>query len=141
MLTELNLREGMRIIDIFGTDHDLTKLHVRVILIVGWACFLGSWIINLGYYKFHPSSVASDFKKKNEIFILGQKTKVPWQKVTEDGEKDPEANKFEMTDGSLQEEGAKENIADKMKDMSSLQVPESKLTENGDKPSHCPPAV
>ena len=136
VVTEVNLREGMRIIDIYGTDHDLTKLHVRVILVVGWACFLGSWIINLGYYMFHPSSVASDFKKKNEIFILG-KTKVLWQKVTEDGEKDPEANKFEMNDGPLQEE----YVADKMKDMSSPQVPESKLIENGDKPSYCPPAV
>ena len=47
----------MTIKDIYGNDHNLKPHHVRVMLGVGWACFLGSWLINIAYYKFHPSAV------------------------------------------------------------------------------------
>ena len=51
--------------DIYGNYHNLTPHHVRVMLGVGWACFLGSWLINIAYYKFHPSAV--------EMFSLSDK--------------------------------------------------------------------
>ena len=65
--TELNIveRRTIKIKDIYGNDHDLTPHHVRVMLVVGWACFLGSWLINIAYYKFHPSAV--------EMFSLSDK--------------------------------------------------------------------
>ena len=73
VLTELNLREGMKIIDTYGNDHPLTPHQVRVMLAVGWACFLGSWLVNVAYYKFHPSAVdmTSLFGKK-KLYVFGR---------------------------------------------------------------------
>ena len=53
--------------DIYGNDHYLTPHHVRVMLGVGWACFLGSWLINIAYYKFHPSAVEFELSRSEEI--------------------------------------------------------------------------
>ena len=73
VLTELNLREGMKIIDTYGNDHPLTPHQVRVMLAVGWACFLGSWLVNIAYYKFHPSSVdVFSSQDKMELYVLGE---------------------------------------------------------------------
>ena len=59
----------MIIKDIYGNVHHLTQNHVRVMVGVGWACFLGSWIINIAYYKFHPSSV--DLSEKKKLYVFG----------------------------------------------------------------------
>ena len=73
VLTELNLREGMKFIDTYGNDHPLTPHQVRVMLAVGWACFLGSWLVNIAYYKFHPSSVdVFSPQDKMELYVLGE---------------------------------------------------------------------
>ena len=81
--TGLNIREGMTIKDIDGIDHDLTPHHVHVMLGVGWACFLGSWLINIAYYKVHPSAVdVFSFSNKRKLYVFGRdvfssKTKEP----------------------------------------------------------------
>ena len=63
----------MTIKDIKGKDHDLTPHHVLVMLKVGWACFLGSWLINIAYYKFHPSAVEiSALSDKRKLYIFGR---------------------------------------------------------------------
>ena len=73
----------MTIKDIYGNAHDLTPHHVRVMLGVGWACFLGSWLINIAYYKFHPSAVdVFSFSNKRKLYVFGRdvfssKTKEP----------------------------------------------------------------
>ena len=77
--TELNIEEGMKIRDIYGNDkdingndHDLTPHHVHVMLAVGWASYLGSWIINIAYYKFHPSAVEFQLSRsKSKLFMFG----------------------------------------------------------------------
>ena len=51
-----------------GKEHDLSQLQVIIMLAVGWACFLGSWLTNIAYYSFHPSAV--------EIFSLSEKMKL-----------------------------------------------------------------
>ena len=62
----------MIIKDIYGNDHDLTQHNVRVMVGVGWACFLGSWIFNIAYYKFHPSSVdLFSFSEKKKFYVFG----------------------------------------------------------------------
>ena len=62
----------MTIKDIYGNAHDLTPHHVRVMLGVGWACFLGSWLINIAYYKFHPSAVdVFSFSDKKKLYVFG----------------------------------------------------------------------
>ena len=86
VLTELNLREGMKIIDTYGNDHPLTPHQVRVMLAVGWACFLGSWLVNVAYYKFHPSSVdVFSLHDKKELYVLGEN--VFSERITEDVER------------------------------------------------------
>ena len=63
----------MKIKDIYGKDHDLTPHHVGVMLGVGWACFLGSWLINIAYYKFHPSAVdVFSLSDKGKLYVFGR---------------------------------------------------------------------
>ena len=64
----------MTIKDIYGNAHDLTPLNVHVMLGVGWASFLGSWLINIVYYKFHPSAVEMDPRsdEKKTLFVFGR---------------------------------------------------------------------
>ena len=63
----------VKIKDIYGSDHDLTPHHVHVMLGVGWACFLGSWLINIAYYKFHPSAVEMNpFSDKRKLYMFGR---------------------------------------------------------------------
>ena len=66
----------MTINDIYGNDYDLKPYHVHVMLGVGWACFLGSWLINIAYYKVHPSAVEvfslSVFSDKKKLFMFGR---------------------------------------------------------------------
>ena len=63
----------MTIKDIYGNEHELTPHHVHVMLGVGWACFLGSWLVNIAYYKFHPSAVeVFSLSDKKKLFIFGR---------------------------------------------------------------------
>ena len=97
VLTELNLREGMRIIDIYGNDHPLTPHQVRVMLAVGWACFLGSWLVNVAYYKFHPSSVdVFSLHDKKELYVLGEN--VFSERITEDVDVESQKDTIELTE-------------------------------------------
>ena len=78
----LNIEEGMTIKmkDIYGNDKDinaidhvLTPHHVRVILEVGWTCFLCSWLINIAYYKFQPSAVdVFSLSDKRKLYVFGR---------------------------------------------------------------------
>ena len=70
--TGLNIGEIIQITDIYGNAHDLTPHHVRVMLGVGWACFLSSWLINIAYYKFHPSAVVFSLSDKRKLFMFGR---------------------------------------------------------------------
>merc|ERR1719220_1789891 len=63
----------MKITDIYGNDHDLTQHHVRVMLTVGWFFFLVSWLVNIAYYKFHPSAVeVFDLSDKWKLYVFGR---------------------------------------------------------------------
>ena len=66
--------EIITIKDVHGNDHPLTKLYVGVMIGVGWLCFIGSWLINIAYYKFHPSSVeVFSLSDKKILHVLGEK--------------------------------------------------------------------
>ena len=41
-------------------------------MLIGWAAFLGSWMMNIGFYKVHPSSVDFSFREKLYNHILGK---------------------------------------------------------------------
>ena len=63
----------MKIKDIYGNDHNLSQHHVIVMLAVGWACFLGSWLVNIAYYKVHPSAVeVFDLSDKRKLYVFGK---------------------------------------------------------------------
>ena len=58
--------------DTYGNDHDLEPLNIIVMLAVGWACFLGSWLINIAYYKVHPSAVdVFSLSDKKKLYVFG----------------------------------------------------------------------
>ena len=67
----------MVLVDLNRFEHKLELHHVNWMIGIGWTSFIFSWILNIVYYKLHPSAV--DFNtgrfKKNEMFvyIFGQK--------------------------------------------------------------------
>ena len=68
------MRDDMTIKDLYGNEHDLSKLSVGVMIGAGWAFFIISWIINVGYYKFHPSSVeVFSLKDKKILYVFGMR--------------------------------------------------------------------
>ena len=76
--------------DIYGNESFLSPYDVRKVLIVGWVCFLVSWLINIPYYIVHPSAVEmdplSDDKKK--LFMFGKD-------VFSSGEEEPSLDEVE----------------------------------------------
>ena len=47
-----------------------------MMIMVGWLAFIGSWIMNIAFYKVHPSSVDFSPKRMRErlyIHVLGKK--------------------------------------------------------------------
>ena len=71
--TQLRTREGMSIKDVHGNPHKFTKNHLDVMIGVGWACFIVSWMVNIAYYKFHPSAVEMfEFSDKKILWVFGR---------------------------------------------------------------------
>ena len=82
------MRERMTIKDLYGNEHDLSKHSVGVMIGAGWAFFIISWIINVGYYKFHPSSVeVFSLSDKKILYVFG--VKFPWSEETKKDENIP----------------------------------------------------
>ena len=70
------MTDDMKLIDINGYEHDMTKRQVRTMYTLGFAAFILSWIMNLCFYKAHPSAVdfrPKTFHEKCFINILGEK--------------------------------------------------------------------
>ena len=71
----------MKLIDVNGDPHRLTPDQVTKMIIVGWAAFMLAGVMNIAYYKVHPSSVdfsPSRLWKKMFIYLLGKKMSL-WQ--------------------------------------------------------------
>ena len=76
MATEVSLTDDMKLIDVNGNSHELTKFQVRMIILTGWLAFISSWIVNILFYTVHPSSVDINpkrFKEKCFFYIFGKK--------------------------------------------------------------------
>ena len=70
------MRPEMKLIDVNGDPHRLTPDQVITMIIVGWAASLLAGVMNIAYYKVHPSSVdfsLSRLYKKMFIYLLGMK--------------------------------------------------------------------
>ena len=66
----------MKLIDVNGVPHDLTEAQVRIMIMIGWLTFLAAWVMNILFYKTHPSAVdfcPKRFKDKMFIYIFGRK--------------------------------------------------------------------
>ena len=77
--TEIFMTDDMKLIDVNGYKHDMTKRQVRIMYTLGFSAFILSWIMNLCFYKVHPSSVdfrPETFHEKCFIYILGEKKKI-----------------------------------------------------------------
>merc|ERR1719461_1242520 len=94
--------DSVKLVDINGNIHILSKLQVRVMMAVGWMAFMGSWLMNVLFYKVHPSSV--DFSKKGMreklfIHVQGEKRYLPGYKE-KDSKDDDESDEVSITVGS-----------------------------------------
>ena len=72
----VNVTDEMKLIDVNGNPHVMTPRQVSVMIIIGWASFLFAWIMNIMFYKVHPSSVdfsLSGLCKKMFIYVFGRK--------------------------------------------------------------------
>ena len=66
----------MKLIDINGVPHELTEAQVRMMIMIGWLTFLAAWVMNILFYKTHPSAVdfsPKRFRDKMFIYIFGKK--------------------------------------------------------------------
>ena len=82
------MTDNIKLIDINGYEHDMTKSQVRIMYALGFSAFILSWIMNLCYYKVHPSAVdfrLKTFKEKCFIYILGEKKRIPIPFKTNEG--------------------------------------------------------
>ena len=60
----------MVLIDVNGVPHELTSLHVHVMLGVGWTAFLLAWVFNILHYRLHPFAVDFNIGRlKNKLFL------------------------------------------------------------------------
>ena len=66
----------MRLIDVNGNPHPLTRFQVRMMIMIGWLAFLLAGLMNILFYKVHPSFVDFNpkrFKEKCFIYVFGRK--------------------------------------------------------------------
>ena len=75
------MTDNMTLIDVNGEIHFLTQDQVRMMMTIGWLSFLSSWIMNLLFYKVHPSSVDFCIRDKCFVYVLGKRRSLLCQKA------------------------------------------------------------
>ena len=71
-----NLSDSMRLIDLNGNPHPVTKLNVIIMILIGWLAFVLAWLMNVLFYTVHPSFVDFNLKRFKErcfIYLFGRK--------------------------------------------------------------------
>ena len=66
----------MKLIDVNGNPHTMTKFQVRMMILIGWLAFLFAWLMNILFYSVHPSFVDFSLKRCKEkcfIYVFGRK--------------------------------------------------------------------
>jgi len=93
LATLLNITDNMKLIDVNGVKHEFKSDHIYMMLKVGWIFFLLAWILNIIYYKLHPSAV--DFRlervkgkyKEYRRFLFGRSSCRCWSPQQENQER------------------------------------------------------
>ena len=76
----MNMNDDVKIVDLNGRPSYLTKFEVNMILLIGWAAFIVSNLLNMVHYTVHPSEVdfnLSRFKTRLFIYFLGKRFELP----------------------------------------------------------------
>ena len=66
----------MKLIDVNGNPHPMTKFQVRIMILIGWLTFLLAALMNILFYKVHPSFVdftPKRFKERCFLHLFGRK--------------------------------------------------------------------
>ena len=76
LMTIFNLPEDPELYDVNGRKHAVRKDQVYIMLAIGWASFLLSWMMNILFYLVHPSVL--DLHKERSrsrlfVHIFGKK--------------------------------------------------------------------
>ena len=74
LATIVNITDEMKLIDVNGVEHEFKSEHVHMMLHVGWSFFFIAWILNIIYYKLHPSAVDFRFARVKGKFEEYQKS-------------------------------------------------------------------
>ena len=51
------MSDDMKLIDVHGVEHKLARHHINWMISVGWLSFFLAAVLNIIYYKLHPSAV------------------------------------------------------------------------------------
>ena len=97
------MTDDMKLIDVNGYEHDLTKRQVRIMYMLGFLAFILSSIMNLCYYKVHPSAVdfrPGTFNEKCFIYVLGRKKQIHNPFISSDEKKNIEKTEMKKQDGA-----------------------------------------
>ena len=76
MSIESSLSDSMKLMDVNGNTHPLTKHQVRMMILLGWMAFLLAWLMNILFYKVHPSAVDFSPKRYRDrcfLYVVGKK--------------------------------------------------------------------
>ena len=76
----MNMNEDVKIVDLNGRPSYLTQFEVHMILVIGWAAFIVSNLLNIIHYTVHPSQVDFNLSRlRNRLFvhILGERIELP----------------------------------------------------------------
>ena len=76
MSIEASLSDNMRLVDMNGNTHLMTRFQVRMMIMIGWLAFLLAGLMNVLFYKVHPSFVdfsPKRFEEKCFIYFFGKK--------------------------------------------------------------------
>ena len=71
----LSITDDMKLLDVNGAEKKLTRSDVHWMMVTGWFTFIIAWILDIIYYKLHPSAVdfnPNRLRRKLSLFVLGQ---------------------------------------------------------------------
>ena len=74
------MNDDVKIVDLNGRPSYLTQFEVHMILVIGWAAFIISNLLNIIHYIVHPSQVdrsLSRFRTRFFVYILGKRIELP----------------------------------------------------------------
>ena len=71
LMDEKFKEDQMTVKDFYGEVHGLPRLTVLVLLTASWLFYLLSLLLDVLYYKLHPSFVLLSPKNKKSVYIFG----------------------------------------------------------------------